>query len=161
MKHIKIFEQFIKETPKDEHRHTGREYAEKMRIYAEASDVPTVVTPIKKEEGSFTFSIATDIPGFFTDKGKTTYKVVVPEICIEKVPYVITMEDGEETLKTSLEISGENKMNILLYNFIEATNLYDDHFITAIVNRNHSALTSEDIRKFVKELGTEGIEPDH
>ena len=39
---------YIKETPEDEHRHTGREYAEKMRIYAEASDVPTVVTPIKK-----------------------------------------------------------------------------------------------------------------
>ena len=160
MKHVKLFEQFIEEPSESAHLHTGKEFIDKMKIYADASKIPTSVSEITVSGDHYTFTIETDIPGFFSNNGKTSYKVFVPLSVVRKIPYVVTIEDGKEVLTTSLEISGENKMNILLYNYIEATNLYDDHFITMLVNRNKDVKTADDVKKFIKDMGTEGMQPD-
>ena len=145
MKYFKLFEEF--------NPYTGKEFIDKLRIYAEASPYAKNVTEIKANAGSFSFEIETSIPADFGDqKGVKSFKVTVP-INITDIPYVDTYENGKLVLHTALEIKGENEIDLLLLNFIEATALYNDGSIQDIVDAYKTIKTSQDITRIINTLG--------
>ena len=145
MKYFKLFEEF--------NPYTGKEFIDKLRIYAEASPYAKKVTEIQADAGVFSFEIDTSIPADFgNEKGVKTFKVVVP-MNITDVPYVDTYEDGKKVLHTSLEIKGENQIDLLLMNFIEATELYNDGSVQDIVDAYKTIKRPQDITQIINTLG--------
>ncbi len=145
MKYIKLFEQF--------NPYTGKEFIDKLRIYAEASPYAKKITEIKADNDVFSFEIHTNIPADFGDqKGAKNFCVVVP-MNIKDVPYVDTFENGEKVLHTALETKGENEIDLLLMNFIEATQLYDDGSVQDIVDAHKNIKSPQDITRIIKNIG--------
>lgn len=145
MKHFKLFEEF--------NPYSGSQFIDKLKIYADASPYAKKVTEIKANTGSFSFEIETSIPADFGDqKGVKSFKVTVPTNMID-VPYVDTYENGKLVLHTTLEIKGENEIDLLLLNFIEATALYNDGSIQDIIDAHKTIKTSQDITQIINTLG--------
>lgn len=145
MKHFKLFEEF--------NPYTGKEFIDKLRIYAEASPYAKKITQIKADAGVFSFEILTSIPAEFgAQKGVKTFRVVVP-MNIKDIPYVDTYEDGKKVLHTSLEIKGENEIDLLLMNYIEATQLYNDGSVQDIVDAYKTIKSPQDITRIINTLG--------
>ena len=145
MKHFKLFEEF--------NPYSGSQFIDKLKIYADASPYAKKVTEIRADDGAFSFEIDTNIPAEFgNQKGFKSFKVVVP-MNIQDMPYVDTFEDGKKVLHTSLEIKGENQIDLLLMNYIEATQLYNDGSIQDIVDAHKTIKTSQDITRIINTLG--------
>ena len=144
---FKLFEEF--------NPYTGAELARKLRIYAEASESTTGVSEISEVGKDFVFDIFTNLPPDSQTTGTKTYRVKIPYSQIEKAR-VITMEgpkgDQKVTFNTSIEINGENDLEVILLNFLEATNLYDDNVIQDIVDAAENIENVEDIKKIVATL---------
>ena len=145
MKHFKLFEEF--------NPYTGKEFIDKLRIYALASPYAKKVTEIKADEGAFSFEIHTNIPAEFSDEnGDKTFIVVVPTN-IKDTPYVDTFENGKKVLHTSIEIKGENEIDLLLMNYIEATQLFNDGSIQSIVDAHKTIKSPQDITRIINTIG--------
>jgi len=143
MKHLKLFEEF--------NPYTGKQFADKLKIYAEASIVTVSVSPYEFDENKIIFSIYTNIPGDY-NAGNKVFKVSIPTNLVSK-SYVETYEGGKEVLNTSLEPDGENDINDILLNYIEACELYDDSTTENIVDAYKEIKSPEDIKKIIKDLG--------
>ena len=144
---FKLFEEF--------NPYTGAELAKKLRIYAEASDSTTSVSDVHEVGKDFIFDIFTNLPPDSQTTGTKTYRVKIPFSQIEKAR-VITLEgpkdDQKITFNTSIEIDGENDLEVILLNFLEATNLYDDNVIQDIVDAATKIENVEDIKKMISTL---------
>jgi len=143
MKHLKLFEEF--------NPYTGMSFAEKLCIYAEASEVATKVTPILKAKNSLSFKIMTSIPGDYNG-GHKSFEVVIPTDIVNKA-YVITYENDKKVLTTSLEPQNENDINDILMNYIEATQIYDDSSVENIVDAYNQIKSPDDIKNIISQLG--------
>lgn len=143
MKHLKLFEEF--------NPYTGKQFADKLRIYAEASELTKSVSPYKFVENTIIFNIYTDIPGDYNN-GNKVFKVSIPTDIVSK-SYVDTYEDGKHVLRTSLEPETENDINNILLNYIEVCGLYDDSSIENIVDAYEKISSIEDIKRIIKNMG--------
>jgi hypothetical protein len=143
-----LFEQF--------NPYSGAELAKKLRIYAQASDIVTNVTEIKQKKKDFVFSIYTSLPGE-TD-GTQMFRVEIPFSQIEQAR-VLTFEGSGENYKevfsTSIEINGENDLDVILLNYLEATHLFDDNDIQALVDSAKKIQSVNDIKKITRTLTPE------
>jgi len=144
---FKMFEEF--------NPYTGAELARKLRVYAEASESTIEVTQIREIGRDFVFDIYTNLPPDSQTDGTKTYRVKIPYSQVEKAR-VVTLEgpkgDQKETFTTSIEIDGENDLEVILLNFLEATNLYDDNVIQDIVDAAKNIQKPEDIKKIERTL---------
>jgi hypothetical protein len=143
MKHLQLFEEF--------NPYTGKQFADKLKIYAEASDITKSVSPYTFVGNTITFDIYTNIPGDF-DKGEKVFKVSIPTDIVSK-SYVDTYEGGKKVLRASLETDSENDINNILMNYIEVCGLYDDSSTEYIVDAYKDITSIEDIKKIIKNMG--------
>lgn len=143
---FKLYEEFNPYSP--------TELAEKLRIFALASPAVTSVSEIKKG-GSLVFYIFTNLPPDSQTSGTKTYKVVIPRGSLEN-SRVTTLEgpkdNQKEDFRTSIEIVGENDIQVILLNFLEATDLYDDNVIEDLVDSAEEIENTEDIKKIISTL---------
>lgn len=133
--------------------YTGLELAKKLRIYAQASDIATNVTGIKQIDKDFVFSIYTNLPAE-TD-GTQMFQVKIPFSQIEKAKVITFEGHGEnfkETFSASIEIDGENDLDVILLDYLEATHLFDDNVIQALVDSAKKMQSVEDIEKITRTL---------
>jgi hypothetical protein len=143
MKHLKLFEEF--------NPYTGKQFADKLKIYAEASIVTKSVSPYELNGNMIIFDIYTSIPGDY-NTGNKIFKVSIPVDTVSK-SYVDTYESGKKVLRTSLEPGDENDINNILLNYIEACELYDDSSTENIVDAYKTVTGVEDIKKIIRNLG--------
>jgi hypothetical protein len=139
MNHLKLFEEF--------NPYTGKRFAEKLRLYCLASQVCKRVTPIRQIDKNLIFDMITNTPGDY-NSGKKSFEVIIPTDIVSKAR-ILTFENGKKVLDVNLEPDGENDINNILMNFIEAANLYDDSSITAIVDAYSKINSPEDIKKII------------
>jgi hypothetical protein len=140
MKHVKLFEEF--------NPYTGEELAKKLRMLASASDVVVKVSPITQEKKDFVFTLNTKLKG---DSGNLDYKVFIPFSQIEKAR-VVTLQKGKKTFSANIEIADENDIDIILTNFIETTQLFDDSQVEEIIENFKKLNSVDDIKKLLKTL---------
>lgn len=138
--------------------YSGVELAKKLRIYAQASDNVVYVTEIKEIRKEFVFSIHTDFPADSDSSETQAYRVKIP-FSQEKPARVVTLEgsgeDYKETFSTSIEVDGENDLEVILLNYLEATHLFDDNVIQTLVDSAKKIRNVEDVKKIVKTLTPE------
>ena len=144
MGHFKLYEEF--------NPYTGKAFIEKLRLYALASDSTKKVTPVVVGKGILSFNIETTIPADFQPTGVKSFEVIVPTN-IKDSPYVETYENGKLVLTTSIEVENENEIDLILINFIEATQLYNDGPIQDIVDAVDRVKTPKDIKDIIKTRG--------
>jgi hypothetical protein len=140
MTYFKLFEEF--------NPYTGKEFVEKLKLFAQGSPYAKSVSSVRVDNDVFFFTIETDIPADHNGDEKT-FKVVVP-MNIKDVPYVETIENGKMTMKASLETKGENQIDLLLMNFIEAAQLYDDGIIDNLIAHYKEIKSVQDIARIIK-----------
>jgi hypothetical protein len=141
LKYVKLFEEF--------NRLTGKTFVDKLRIYAEASDAVIKMYPTKNIDGNYVFSIDSNIPAENGD-GKKSFLVKVPTDVVSRVS-VTTYVGKNEVFSANLEPDGENDITVILKNFIEAAQLYDDNMIESLVDAYNSIHTVSDIHKILKD----------
>ena len=144
MRHFKLFEEF--------NPYTGKVLIEKMKLYAEASEYVAKITPVVSEDDKLSFKIITKIPAEFETTGTKTFKIIVPTNADK--PYVETYENDKLVLTTSIEIKGEDDVDLILINYIEATQLYDDSIAQAIVDKHDKIKTIQDIRHIIAQCNS-------
>lgn len=130
--------------------YTRKQFAEKLKMYAEASSKVLDVSPIVKRRENLTFYIHTELPGDVDGTNKI-FLVIIPLNKNEKLR-VKTFEGNKQVMEASLEPRGEKTIDSVLINFIEATELYDDTVIQFITDRYKEIRTPEDIKKIIKTL---------
>lgn len=142
MKHIKLFEEF--------NPYTGKELAEKLKMFSDASDSVNSVSPITQTEKDFMFTIDSKIP-VENGKGNKKFQVFIPFSQIEKAR-VLTIENGKQTFSTDIEIKNENDLQVILMNFIEATQIFNDGVVDELVYNASKLNTVSAVKKMVKTL---------
>lgn len=143
MKHLKLFEEF--------NPYTGKQFADKLKIYAEASIITKSVSPYVFTNNMITFDIYTNIPGDY-NTGNKVFKVLIPTNTTSK-SYVETYEGGKKVSKNYLQPDKENDINNILMNYVEVCGLYDDSSIENVVDAYKTITSAEDIKKIIKDLG--------
>ena len=138
MKHFKLFEEF--------NLLTGKNFVEKLRTYAMGSSVPDSVSPVKEEEHAYTFLIVTSLPAENAN-GTKTFLVKVP-VTSDNVT-VSTYVNDSLVFSEDLEPENENDINVILTNFIEAAQLYDDTQVEKLVSSHNSIKTPQDIHTLI------------
>ena len=123
--------------------------AEKFHMFARASEVPVKVTDIEEKDGNYIFVISTNLPHDIAEDGNKEFIVVVPKD-LKKIPYVETYEGKRKVLTTHLETAEEDLTKILLTDFIEATELFDDPLIQTITDKHQEVKTPEDVMRLNK-----------
>ncbi len=143
MSRFKLFEEF--------NPYTGLELAKKFRLFALASDIVTHASEIKQKNKVFVFDIFTSIPTDGEKDGIKVFRVEIPFSQMEKAR-ILTYNDKQksEEFETSIEVRGENDLNVILTNFLEATQLYDDSNIQNLVDSSKNIHTIEDIKTILK-----------
>lgn len=135
--------------------YSSKELAEKLIMYANASSVPKEVSPLRKVKEDYSFQIFTELP---SDKRNFGHKLFVVEIPSDtQASKVVTYEGSKEkgyamSLETTLEVMGENDLDVILTNFIEATELFDDNVITELVSACKKISSIEEIEKIAQSL---------
>jgi len=140
MKHVMLFEEF--------NPYTGKAFAEKLRIYALASEVSKKVSEIRLKDEDFSFEVYTNLPNE-APQGTKSFYVYIPMDKVSTVR-VDTYENDKKTFSTNLEPKGENDINNILMNFIESLNLYDDSSIERIVDEYKNIKTPDDIKRILQ-----------
>ena len=123
-----------------------------LKVYADASTKKTHVTPINSDGKFYTFTIETNIPGDTVEGSYKSYKVMIDKGDLTN-SLVETWEDGKMVFKTTLEVDGERDMSVILTNFIEAAELYDDTSAGYIVDARDKVKNPDDIKRMIKTLG--------
>jgi len=143
--HFKLFEEF--------NPFSSKELAVKLKLYADGSGNTRFTTPIKRNGEYYEFMIHTNDRSEFVDEGFKVYKVRVHCNKIEDLE-VITYEGEAGNRKrvrtSSLEISGENDLEVILINYFEVTQIYDDTTVRILVDNCHKIKTQEDIDDLLK-----------
>lgn len=143
MKYLKLFEEF--------NPYSGKQFVDKLRIYTQASPVVKSISPNVIEDNRISFDVFTNIPGDYSS-GNKTFRVTIPVNIVSKAK-VETFEDGKKVFTAALEPDGENDINNILYNYIEALGLYDDSSIENLVDSYRDINTVSDIKKIIKQMG--------
>ena len=150
MSRFKLFEEF--------NPYSGLELAKKLRLYAEASSNVRFVTPIVEKGKDFEFVIHTNNRADYVDNGFKVLRVEIPFSQIDKA-VVVTYEGEAKNLKkvltTSIEIPGEDDLEVILLNYLEAANLYDDGDVQDLIDNCRHLETVHDIHKVVSTLTPE------
>jgi hypothetical protein len=121
--------------------------AQILHTYAEASPVSVEVTPVEVDKNRWTFRVFTDIPSDNTS-GHKNFNVVVCQPLSDS--YVEILSDDRKVSKVTLEAQTDHNIEIILKNFIEIVELYDDPIIQHIIS-DHKNITSPDqIRKMLR-----------
>jgi hypothetical protein len=140
---IKNFQNFLTE---NEAANVRKALAEKFHIFAKASEVPTKVTDLEEKRGNYTFEIYTKLPHDIATDGDKSFVIVVPKE-LSKIPYVETYEGKRKVLTTKLETTNEDLIKIMLMDFIEATELFDDPLIQNIVDKHQEVKNPDDVKR--------------
>lgn len=143
MKYVKLFEEF--------NPYSGKQFADKLKIYTEAAKCVKSVSPYAIEDNLIIFDVYTTVPGDY-QSGNKIFKVFIPTNVVSKA-YVETYESGKKVFTATLEPKGENDINNILYNYIEALGLYDDSTIENLVDAYRSINSVEDIQNIIKQQG--------
>lgn len=150
MSRFKLFEEF--------NPYSGLELAKKLHLYAEASSNVKYVTSIIEKEKTFEFVIHTNNRADFVDNGFKVLKVEIPFSDVYKAE-VVTFEgepkDLKKVLTTSIEIPGEDNLEVILLNYLEAANLYDDSDVQRLIDDCKKIKNVQDIKKIVASLTPE------
>jgi len=133
---VKLFEKFS----------DGMTFIEKMKIFAEASEVPTSVGGIKREGNGAYFFIETKLPGDF-QSGTKTFKVIVP--FNRSKPHIIVYENNKKVSDDTLEAKGDDE-KVIFMNYIEITQLFEDPVIEKIVDKFRTVNSPQDVKKLIK-----------
>lgn len=162
-KHIAAFEEFepdqAEASTELKNPYTEKELVVKLRLYALASDVPTDVTEIVKHDGAYSFDIFTEIPSDTREFGHKMFHIEVSDKSAS-ASRILTYEGDKHkgykaVMDTSIEITGENNLQVILWNYIEATQLFDDNVTEDVVDACRNVHTVEDIQKIAKTLITQ------
>lgn len=150
MKHRRYVTMFEDYNP-----YSSKELAKKFLLYAQASDVPEEVTSLRKVNEDYSFQIFTNLPSDKRNFGRKLFEVIVPSDTQQsKVKvYEGNKEKGYAfSLETPLEVTGENNLEVILTNFIEATQLFDDNVTEDVVRMCKEVSSPEEIAKIAKTL---------
>ena len=121
--------------------------AQILHTYAEASPVSRNVTPITIDRNRFVFTIFTDIPSD-NSNGRKNFRIVVCKPIVDS--YAEILDNDKVISKVSLEAKTDDDTEVILKNFIEIAELYDDPIIQHIIS-DHKNITSPDqIKKMIK-----------
>lgn len=119
-------------------------------MFSAASDSVKSVSDITQEKKDFIFTIDSKMPSE-NGNGTKKFKVFIPFSQIEKAR-VVTIEDGKTTFSTDIEIKNENDLQVILINFIEATQIFNDGAVEELVNHASKLNTVAEVKKMVKTL---------
>lgn len=145
MKHVKLFEQY---NPYD-----SLELIRKFRILAEGSENVRFCTPIDKVGEWYQFFAHTNVRSFFEDKGWRSFKVKIHEskLYLSKVEYYEGEKgDMKKVLSSDIEIKGENDLDVIVVNYLEVTELYDDTVVQNLVDDFHKIKSVKDIHTILR-----------
>ena len=118
-----------------------------LHTYAEASPVSIEVTPIKVDQNCWNFRVFTNIPSD-NSSGHKNFNVMICYPVVDS--YVEILDDDKKISKVTLEALTDHSIEIILKNFIEIAELYDDPIIQHIIS-DHKSITSPDqIRKMLR-----------
>ena len=143
MKHLKLFEEF--------NPYTGKQLADKLRMFAQASDVVTGVSEVKQVGKDFVFEISTHLKRDREGDGEKSFRVYIPFSQIEKAR-VVTIAKGKKEFSTNIEIKDENDLQVILMNFFEATGIFDDNVIDEIVYNASKLKNVQQVKTLLKTL---------
>ena len=143
MKHLKLFEEF--------NPYTGKQLADKLRMFAQASDVVTGVSEVKQVGKDFVFEISTHLKRDGEGDGEKSFRVYIPFSQIEKAR-VVTIAKGKKEFSTNIEIKDENDLQVILMNFFEATGIFDDNVIDEIVYNASKLKNVQQVKTLLKTL---------
>jgi hypothetical protein len=141
---FKLFEEF--------NPYTGLELSKKLRLFAQGSESAIRVTEIDQDEKVFVFKIYTNIPANIVEDGEKIFRVEIPFSQVEGAR-IITYDSkagSKKEFETAIEVDGENDLNVILMNFLEATQLYDDGSVQNLVDSSKHIHTIEDIKRIIK-----------
>ena len=144
MPRFKLFEEF--------NPYTGLELSKKLRLFAQGSESAIRVTEIDQDEKVFVFKIYTNIPANIVEDGEKIFRVEIPFSQVEGAR-IITYDSkagSKKEFETAIEVDGENDLNVILMNFLEATQLYDDGSVQNLVDSSKNIHTIEDIKRIIK-----------
>ena len=144
MPRFKLFEEF--------NPYTGLELSKKLHLFARGSESVIRVTEIDQEEKVFVFKIYTNIPANVAEDGEKIFRVEIPFSQVEGAR-IITYDSkagSKKEFETAIEVDGENDLNVILMNFLEATQLYDDSSVQNLVDSSKHIHTIEDIKRIIK-----------
>ena len=144
MPRFKLFEEF--------NPYTGLELSKKLRLFAQGSESAIRVTEIDQDEKVFVFKIYTNIPANIVEDGEKIFRVEIPFSQVEGAR-IITYDSkagSKKEFETAIEVDGENDLNVILMNFLEATQLYDDGSVQNLVDSSKHIHTIEDIKRIIK-----------
>lgn len=138
-KYVELYEEF--------NSYGGFEFVNKLVIYAKASEYVKDVSEISTESSFLKFIIFSTIPA---DNGKlTNFEVSVPIHAIDDIK-IKTVVDTVIIRTDKVSPSHENERDVILVNFIEICNLYNDSVVTSIVDAYDSIKNPEDIKNIIK-----------
>lgn len=101
-----------------------KELCEKFHLFAQASESVSKVSAIRKEDGDYVFDIKSTQPN--DDMTSVLcYIVRVPHNRISGITVTTTI-NSKETFHSTIEIPDENNLNVILDNYLEACDLYND-----------------------------------
>lgn len=124
---------------------------ELLYILTKASDEAKNVTPIKEVAKTRTFMFKSNQPNDNMTKDYT-FKVVMTDL---KDKITVERMGEEKALITPITVENENDIEVIVDNYIEATNIYYDGVIDTITNTNLDDIkTVEDVKKIVKDQDT-------
>ena len=145
MKHVKLFEQFNPYDP--------LEIIHKFRILAEGSGCVRFCTDIEKVGHWYQFFAHTNVNSHFEDNGYKIFKVKVhdTEFHLTKVEFYEGKKgEMKKVLSTDIEIEGENNLDVIIINYLEVTQMYDDTLVQNLVDCFHKIKSVKDIQRLTK-----------
>ena len=121
--------------------------AQILHTYAEASPVSIEVTPISKDQGRYSFKIFTDIPSDNSQGRKNFFVAICQPISNS---YVEILDDDRVITKVSIEAKTDRNTEVILKNFIEIAELYDDPIIQHIIADHKNITSPGQIEKMIR-----------
>ena len=142
--HFRLYEEF--------NPYTDRELAEKLQMFAKAAD-STQVSEITQKGSFFVFDITTKQTSDYIPNGHKIYIVSLPfsQIALASVDtYEKNETDYKKVFHSNIEIRGENDLDVILWNFFETTEIYDDFAVEVLVDNFKHINSEQDIHLLLK-----------
>jgi hypothetical protein len=159
--HVKLFEEFSNDTIQTKQNNVkepapnpfdAKKIFKLLILLTKGSSSTKNISKIKKEGNKIFFTFLTDQPNDDMNdllKFKVSMESTISSITVQTF-------DGKKQIATSnLEITGENDIEVIVNNYLDFTNIYNDGPINSIVNNVLSIHSVSDIKKIIADQNTD------